>query len=404
MLTVLVAGMITRAEAGDLVLHAGDPAAASAALGVVYPNADSESYDLRTVSEWLAGKPITLTAGTFEVCAKAPARPWKDALAAAQKPIDEDLDFSAAKPLLDEARAAMVCSTEPLDAPAAAKVEYLRGVAAHFAKDGPTAQAAFVSALTIDPNLAWDPSFPPSARTRFDDARKDVPATKTSLAVIPRTALVRIDGRTVEPVAGKVEVADGTHIVQIGEQNPVTLRVTFAGVGAASLAVPAAVPAEATAWVADPVLSGDLARLASLYTPGVPLLVIAGADVYTGGNNSLTFSRGVPPEKKAGVAAFALLGSGGALFVSGAVVSVAALGIGNAAIDDGDAAATYDDWVVAESKYKGARGLLLTGWGITAAGVALAGVGGALFASDTTVGPMFLPGGGGLVVRVGGAR
>ena len=161
----------------------------------------------------------------------------------------------------------------------------------------------------------------------------------------------------------------------------------------------------ASTWAADPVLMGDLARLASLYTPGVPLIAVAGADVYTGGSNALTFSHVVAPEKKTGnVVAFTLMGTGGALFASGAVVSIAALSLGNAAVDEGDNAVTFDDWTVAESKYQGARGMLFTGWGVTAAGVALAGAGGALFASDTTVGPLFLPGGGGLVAHVGGAR
>ncbi len=405
MLTALIAGLISRAEAGDLVLHAGDPSVASAALATVYPDRDSGTYDLRTVSEWLAGKPITLTAGTFDVCAKAPARPWKDALAAAIKPIDDDLDFATAKPLLDEARAAMVCDTGPLDTAAAAKVEYLRGVAAHFAKDGDASVAAFGRALMIDPALPWDASYPPSARARFEEAKKGLPSTKTSLAILPRTAMVRVDGRLVELVDGKIEVLDGTHVLQVGDQNPVTLRVTFAGVGAASLAVPAAVPADATQWASDPILVADLARFASLYTPGIPVLVVAGTDVYSGGNNALTFMRVAPPEKKAGsVVAVSLLGAGGALFVGGAAVSLAALGIGNSAIDEGDSAVTYDDWTAAETKYKGARGLLFTGWGVSAAGVALAGVGGALFASETTVGPMILPGGGGLVLHVGGAR
>lgn len=393
------------AYAGDVLLHVGDSAAATDALGRALPDREVGTFELHTASEWLNDKPVTLTAGALEQCPGAPVAPAvvTDALTKASAAID-DLDFSGAKPFLETAHAGLGCLDAPIDFTVAARVEYLRGVVDHFGGDLAGARAAYLLALTLDPATSWDPAFPPSARTEFDDAKKVSPTNRTSLAVIPRNLPIRIDGRTVTLNGGKVDVLEGSHIVQVGTDHPLTLRITFVGSGAGSLLVPAEVPADASNWAGDPELGSDLARLAAVYAPGVNVYAVSGSDLYAGG--PLGFNRVIPPDVgKPPPIGLILVGTGGGLFTAGAVVAGIGLSTGNSEIRNGTDAASYEDWQAAGVKYQQDRKLLGMGRWMALGGVVLAGAGGAFIAVDNAVVmPEFLGDGGGIMISWGGAR
>lgn len=404
-LLLLWAASARHAGAAELALYSGDPATATASLASVFPDHAPDAFDLRPIDAWLAAQPVTLTAGTFQVCPAAPARGWKDSVAAAMAPLD-DMDYEIARPHLEEAHNAVLCAAEPVNGDEVARMEYLRGVVAQFEGDPTAAASAFRAALDVQRDMAWDPAFPPSARVPFDDAQKALPTSTTSVAVVPRNAPVWLDGRPLDPGAGPHAVPDGTHLLQVGADKPISLRVAFDRNGAASLAVPAAVPANATSWAADPALSTDLARLIALYAPGQPVLVVDGSAVYRGGNGALGLTPVAPPPKKSSFnLGMGLAAGGGAVTVGGVAVAVAGLVAGNAAVNDGNGAATWEDYQSASDRYGKARGLVTVGWGAAAAGAAIAAAGGALYVHDSvSIAPQLAPRGAGLALTVGGVR
>lgn len=399
----------TQAFAGDLVVYSGDSATATATLAETLPVTAERTYDLAALDTWLAGKPTTLTAGKLVQCsgAKTTSAAVAELVKTAQVSVD-DLDFASALSPLQTAHNSLVCLSDAADPAAVARLEYLLGVAYHFGGDGGKARESFNAALAADPNYGWDNGFPPSARTEFDKAKESLAtAKKVTLAVLPRDAAVRVDGKDVVLTNGKVDLVAGTHLVQVGKLGPTTVQVVLDDSGAASLIVPAQIRAEATAWAADPVLGGDLARVFAVFLPGKPVSVITGPDVYTGGNGALTWTRVTPIEVKHGAPVGAILtGTGGGVFLGGAVLATIGWTSAQSAIRDGEAdGVTTAEWQAAGESYDRARPQFEAGKYVAIGGLALAAIGGALLSTESaSVGPIWLGDGAGIAVRIGGIR
>ncbi len=141
-----------------------------------------------------------------------------------------------------------------LDPAIAARARLLMGVAAHALSDKTTAWAGFRQARIFDPDLAWESGFSLDARPIFDAAGAELANTSArSLVVVPPPMAValHIDGRPATPDPDGIALVPGSHLVQLGEQQQLTLEVEVGADLDSTLVIPAAVPPEAVSWPAD---------------------------------------------------------------------------------------------------------------------------------------------------------
>jgi hypothetical protein len=127
------------------------------------------------------------------------------------------VDYQRAEAELRHADEALSCSSEPVDAALAARVQFLRGVAAVGRGDEPGARAWFERAHTLLPGAVWDRSFPAAlGREIFEQAGADVAALeKVELLVLPepRDIALTVDGRRIYEAGRSLELPPGRHHV-----------------------------------------------------------------------------------------------------------------------------------------------------------------------------------------------
>lgn len=289
------------------------------------------------------------------------------------------LDFDGALPRLQQAADALSCLGEPVDASAASRIYYLRGIVAHGTGDGASAEAAFRQAHAYASGLKWDANFAPDALPLFEAAAVAEGAAGR-FAVVPRQSALWIDG---DSHAGTAEVLPGAHLVQFG--NPVATWRVFVGAGTElRMVVPGLVTAEAIAWVDDPTRHGDLEAIVDAARPGGMVYFVHGEDVWRVDSKSVE-RLGAPSGTGGGggggpkLAATGLTIGGGALFVGGGALTAVTFLQGRSAEKDWDAAIAADDWQARDAAlddYDAARGRLGVprALAIAGAGLALTGV------------------------------
>lgn len=127
------------------------------------------------------------------------------------------VDYERAEAELRLADEALSCASEPIDASLAARVQFLRGVAAVGRGDMPGARAWFERTHTLLPGAVWDRSFPAAlGQELFEEAGLAVAAReRVSLLVLPepRDIALTLDGRRVYEAGRVMDLPPGRHHV-----------------------------------------------------------------------------------------------------------------------------------------------------------------------------------------------
>ncbi len=418
------------ALAADTVIHEGDAAAATATVAERARVAPTTLTAL-TLTEWIAKRPAQISHGTVEDCAGEPAD-----LAALRKHLSAVDDALTAKDfefILGPARAgekAALCVTGAIPAADLARIEFAVGVGAAANGDDKGAQAAWQQAVRLDPKASWIAAVPPEMKQGLDIAIAESQKRTVPLTVVPADRIT-VDGAPGTPAA--MQVAPGAHWVRVGDDN---LRIQVLAGTAPVLVAPAALAAGATNWVTDPARGQDLFRAAQTLSPAGTLYVVTqDRRVFrrsaTGWDElaapAATVATAKPPTTEAGEqlggnvdpidvpgrdqedggfnAGAALLPIGGAVTVTGIVLTATALGVGGRAIDQASVPGITDgEYAEAQNSYDSARTQIFIGDALIGAGVVLAGVGGVMLLDGASISPWWIPGGGGLGLTVGGGR
>jgi hypothetical protein len=264
--------LMNAALAAPLV-HDGDPEAAALAAAL---RGGVDPTTLEPVSlESLRGRPpVLLAGGQASGCPEgASPAPVAEALSRAEGSLLYGR-FEEALSALIQARQAVLCSGEPVSAPALARIELLTGLIAQERGDETTARARYLAALGYDPQIPWPSSYHAERRALFDTARAELPSATTELAVRPLQPPATLDGQPL-PLAVPV----GEHVVQVGA---VAVHVVL-DEAPNRLVVPSAYPADALAWAGDEQRRAELsALLAATLGEGTEAWVVHGDEVWRG--------------------------------------------------------------------------------------------------------------------------
>jgi hypothetical protein len=391
------------ALAADVAVYSGDPSGVPARIEEATGKPASE-LQIVSLAELVKGRPPVLTAGKITACTStatdmAAVTSW---LQKAEM-LAGEMEFGAAHDATAAAMDAVQCLDAPIDRPQVARLAFLEGVMQHFGGDMDASRHAFQLAWTLDPALAWDPQFPPSAMANFTAAKDDVTkATKVVIAVVPHAGLpIVVDGAPVQTADGKIEVGMGPHIFQIGKA---TLMIDAAA--PASLVVPSALPEDATKWASDPARGADLARLLDTIDATNNVYVVTNDAVWLNQGSSTSWKQlGADTTKKEPPLGLYLIGSGGAVFVGGAAITAVGLSQGNGAVADASAPGVrYEDWEAAQTRYQSAKTLTTVGKVVALTGLVTAGSGVSLLQGQARIAPLFLADGGGLALSIGEVR
>ncbi|MEN9785276.1 MAG: hypothetical protein RLZZ299_540 [Pseudomonadota bacterium] len=270
--------LLAAAHAADPVVHAG--ADSAAVLARVAATAGVPVTELRAVTlpELVQGRaPVLLGGGKLTPCtAAASNRAAIEASLDIAKGAILYMEYGSARAALDAAIRGLGCLQEPVEPSLAARAWYLLGIVAHASSDQATSRAAFRQARLFQPDMTWDPNYPPAAQVTFDAVAAEMRAVSlVSLAVVPEPpeGAVRIDGRPVKVVGGTVAVSPGAHHVQVGAGSLVTVNIEVDANAPATLLLPQFVTQDALRWAGDgdrraaltAILSGSLGNTGSVF-------------------------------------------------------------------------------------------------------------------------------------------
>ncbi len=223
--------LLAVARAGTPLLAEGDPGVA-----VVHASADTGlppwSFDPVTPGALFAGQGLRVAGATVRACGDGP---WDNAGARAEVDLARTLvlrqEWQAAARRFDRAFAALPCLSEPAEASLWFEAFFLWGVVEGHLGDAHRAREAFSRALAFSPDAAWDDRFVPESRPLFEAARAGregvTPARILLGPGFPRGATLWIDGRLARSSDGVVEVAPGTHLVQVLEPAVESREITL---------------------------------------------------------------------------------------------------------------------------------------------------------------------------------
>jgi len=153
---------------------------------------------------------------TFAVCDAAPVS--YEALDAALGEAEahmQMLEYAEARQALDALETSLCAATEPVSPDLLARVPYLQGIVHYYEGDRDAAQASFRRAVERQPELSWDPDFPPDPQQVFLDGVADAYRTRGATLVLAggeRPDRLLLDG--VEVAADEVELVGADHLVQ----------------------------------------------------------------------------------------------------------------------------------------------------------------------------------------------
>jgi hypothetical protein len=165
-------------------------------------------------------------------CEDDPTTPteYRDALGAIDRSLDEVLLDDADRWLAEAARR-RPCLVETIGRSDLASEPFMAGILAFYRGDLTATRAAFRLALAVDPELAWDPDYPPTAQQEFASALMEVLRSPPVAVELRLSAdrIISIDGEIVEGAADRVELRPGKHLLQSsrtdGETTSIDLRV-----------------------------------------------------------------------------------------------------------------------------------------------------------------------------------
>ncbi|MFZ5478600.1 MAG: hypothetical protein ACOZNI_17650 [Myxococcota bacterium] len=372
------------AAAAEVVVYEDGAADEAIARVVAVAGVDAATLRATPLSELLAGRPpVGLGGARVIACAEAPAA--NAAVAEAIQRADGALaymEYESARRDLAIAAARLACLSEPVDPQLAARLWYMRGIAAFADGDTPAARRHFQRARLFDPRLAWDEDFAPDARPTFDGAVDDLRVAEAVwVTIVPLPDGLLVDGRPAAAPEGRVAMPPGEHIVQVGTGPVTTLQVEVDPGGEPTVVVPALVPARLER---TPALSAALAatvhRDATVYAvtrAGAVWRVHAGRDDWEtlGGGSVAEAAAPVAPAKPGTRLGRWLLGGGAAVLAGGGVLAGVSWANGTDAVADAGAAPNEATWLLAEDRYDNAAAGLLAGELLAVAGIGLVGAG-----------------------------
>ncbi len=147
------------------------------------------------------------------------ARSWDEMraeIARGQEVLDA-LEYADAEVMLGRVWEDLACADAFVDAGTLIELSMLLGLSAHYRGQRNPARQWFSYALAVNPDLPWNDTYPPEAQQVFNHALAELlRAGDASLDVGPVSVgfEVRIDGTTVDPLAPRVTLKQGTHLVQ----------------------------------------------------------------------------------------------------------------------------------------------------------------------------------------------
>ncbi len=395
---LLVAALSAPAHAGQVVITEGDP---KDAVTRVASRAQVDAAGLQPIAlaDLLAGKTPQIRGGTLEGCADEPStlEELNKHLAAAEDSLDSKDDYEFALGPAKAAEKAASCVPDALAPDLLARVMWAKGVGLHANDDVPGARSAWEEAFRLDPKTDWAAKAPPDMAADVKIAAEEAAHQALDLWVIP-PGKVAIDGAIVS--TDQVRIAAGPHWVRIDGKNE---RMTLDPAGSPVLLVPADVPAGAANWAADAALGQELGRVVDLLVPpeSGPVYVVTSSDrVFV--RTPTGWDEKMQAEKGAG-AGVALLPIGAVVAVGGGILAGTAFGAGKSAVNDASVeGVTLTAWQDAQDRYDGAKTRLVVGDVLVGTGVVIMGIGGGLLLDGVSVSPLWLHGGGGIGISVGG--
>ncbi len=389
--------LTSMAFALDTVVYGGgDPAPVLARVAVA---SGTPAADLRAVSitELVSGRPATLVGGgKLAVCSGTPTN-----LASVRQSVDlakgavAYMEFGSARAALDAAIRDLGCLQEPVDAALASRAWYLLGVVT--ADDQAASRAAFRQARLLTPDMLWDENFAPRARGTFDAVAtelKAAPLVQLSVIPDPPDGSLRIDGRPVKTVGGRVGVTPGAHHVQFGATAVATMVMDLDANTPATLVLPSIVTADALSWAGDGEKRGALSSvlLGALGGEGA-VYVVSGSviwrvrlggsawDLVGSGGGPVAATEPAPAAaalapaggaRKPSLAGPVVLGVGAAAAITGGVL--VAMGYAGASDAHADAVANGRS-DTGDAAYTSAGQTYTTGWVVAGVGAAVATAG-----------------------------
>ena len=199
------------------LLHGTDEAPARRRVWVDLRTLDVE---LRTPADLVREPEPYLVRATVQTPCKGPASTNYDVLRILSDADELRMAMRAddAWAEVDRAKAVWACLNEPADAIVGERLHFLAGIAAHYRGDASGAIAAFRDALRYNPSLAWNDDFAPDARPAFLSAQQSI-ETPITVTLVPQTAAIalRVDGRSLVPRDGVLEIPAGFHLIQLAD-------------------------------------------------------------------------------------------------------------------------------------------------------------------------------------------
>ena len=345
----------------ELVASTGRPVADFVPLSVAEALQDVEPFLVQSGGETCPGTTVS-SASLHEL------------IEALQGAVDY-FELDRARVLAKEGIDALGCLGSQFDSQLVARLYFLSGVAAVGDGDGEAAAMAFRRARVFVPDLAWDENYPPDGRLVFDAISAET-VTTVALTIMPApTESLRFDGHIVDETS--LNLAKGLHYLQNGVE-PVSTYTAILEKDDV-LVVPSAFGAEVLQWIGDESQQDRLTDLLKRRFEEEKAIYVS----HGGEHWLLDLAEGswAPLEKRRqrttggqGQPPVALIvgGSGGAIFLSGAIVGVVGLAKG---LKLKNGVETWEDYEDAQEPYRAARSQLVAGEVLAALGAATLGTG-----------------------------
>jgi hypothetical protein len=225
-----LASPVAAAESSPILLYGpGEPDAASEAQALEVFSQQSAERNLvprpRHVSSLLAEVPVVEIVGA-EVVGCPGSFVQREVFVHG---LDEALhhlkyvEVEEANAKLERLDALLPCLDGVLEREQLARIFFLQGVGLAFDLDEPGAVERFRRALVVHPALEWDESFPPDARTLFEQAFQEAVRTPSgTLNVEPHLGWdvqLWVDGAEIPKAGGSSSLGEGRHLVQWKEHD-----------------------------------------------------------------------------------------------------------------------------------------------------------------------------------------
>ncbi|MEE2751471.1 MAG: hypothetical protein VX519_08565 [Myxococcota bacterium] len=253
------------ATAGELVLYGPEESADTARAKVaLFGGRTLANLQARTLTELVGEESLTVVGGaTLTSCSGKPsvnadiASLLKEAEGALQF-----MEFESAAAHLEQAVAAELCLSEPLEAVQASRVHYLRGMVAVGTGNPAGAWPEFLQAALLNPDITWDDNFPPDGQTAFKGAVAATGAAEPqALNLVPAMeGPIWVNGVQAENGA-ELMLKSGKNLIQSGQDNLTTWKIELPEATNAAVIRTALVEDSQVTWASDAATRGQLEAL-----------------------------------------------------------------------------------------------------------------------------------------------